>query len=84
MKSSTEVLYDYLISMLGVPYKYGGNNRLTGLDCSGLVIDFKKAEGKLPFVFDTNAQGLYDHFTRTGSKIRLVPQFGDLAFYGRI
>jgi lipoprotein Spr len=31
-------LYTYLAGWLGVPYRYGGNNR-TGVDCSGLVLN---------------------------------------------
>lgn len=72
-----KILYDYAMSFLGVPYLYGGKNRLTGLDCSGLVEELLKAGGAdAPGV--QNAQAFFDLFKLDPCK----RQFGALAFYG--
>jgi cell wall-associated NlpC family hydrolase len=55
-----------LTSNLGVPYKWGGENPLTGFDCSGLVQWALKSVGLDP-PGDQTAQALYDHFRDTGN-----------------
>lgn len=74
-------LIEYAKSFLGVQYKYGGRNRLEGLDCSQFVIELLISQGVLPHGFDTNAQGLFDHFV-TKSTNEIKPRAGSLAFYG--
>lgn len=75
-----QALTEYALSMLGVPYIWGGENRLTGVDCSGLVQLILRAGGVDP-PGDQTAQALYDHFHRT-SGVEGIPQWGALAFYG--
>jgi cell wall-associated NlpC family hydrolase len=79
--TNKDILYDYLMTFNGIPYQWGGANRLTGLDCSGLVLEFLSAAG-LWQTGDTTSQGLYQHFVKAGAKVAGTPQFGDLCFYG--
>lgn len=77
------ILYDYLMSFLGTRYQWGGQNRLTGLDCSGFTIEFLTAAGLWKQGEDTTAQGLYGHFVKKGAKVPATPDFGDLLFFGK-
>lgn len=74
------LLRDYAFSFLGVPYKFGGRNRLEGLDCSQFVIELLLSQGMLPFGYDSTAQGLHDHFKVFG--VDSDPCAGALSFYG--
>ncbi len=73
-------LLKYAISMLGLPYIWGGSNPSVGLDCSGYVQELLMAAGIDP-KGDQTAQGLFDYFSVNGnfSKYGL----GALAFYGK-
>jgi len=68
---------EYAKSMLGLPYRWGGNNPLTGMDCSGFVLEVLRSCGKWG-KYDTNAQGIYTKCTNTTS----APQQGTLLFFG--
>jgi cell wall-associated NlpC family hydrolase len=76
---SKDILKDYALSFIGVPYNYGGDNRLTGLDCSQLVIELLISQGLMKNKSDTTAQGIYSQFAQYKTK---VPQFGALVFFG--
>ncbi len=52
-------LIDYAKSFLGVPYVWGGNNRLAGMDCSGFVCEVLRSVGLLGSE-DHTAQGIFD------------------------
>ncbi len=71
------VLYDYAIRQIGLPYRWGGSNALTGYDCSGLVCELLQSVGVLPFKSDLGSQALYDKFP-----IVVTPNFGSLVFFG--
>jgi cell wall-associated NlpC family hydrolase len=73
-------LLAYAIELSGLPYVWGGNNPLTGFDCSGYVQWVLKAAGIDP-PGDQTAQALYDYFERNGNHVS--PQAGALVFYGR-
>jgi len=78
-----EILYDYIMSLVGIPYRFGGSNPISGYDCSGLCIDLLQACGRLPYGFDTTAGGLYAHFNNTSGVLTTTADFGTLAFYGK-
>ena len=73
-------LLDYAMSFLGVPYIWGGNNRLSGMDCSGFVCELLRSAGEIG-PEDLSAQGIYDKLHLTGSLDSYSP--GSLAFYGQ-
>jgi cell wall-associated NlpC family hydrolase len=61
-------LIDYAYSFLGTPYVYGGNNRLTGMDCSGFVCEILRSVGLVGNADDLSAQVLYDKLAPLGIK----------------
>jgi cell wall-associated NlpC family hydrolase len=69
-----------IISLLGKPYRYGGNDTIDGFDCSGLVIELLQSVGVLPPGFDATAEGLRQKFPTLAPGF--PPQFGDLVFFG--
>lgn len=73
------ILYDYAMRLVGLPYIWGGDDAVSGFDCSGLVLELLQA-GAAWAVGDTNAAGLFAAFKDTVT----LPDaaFGDLAFYG--
>lgn len=75
-----DILRAYALSFLGTPYKFGGANRLTGLDCSELVQEILRSVGLDP-PGDQTAQALFDHFSTNGEWNRHGA--GALAFYGK-
>lgn len=76
---SRTVLYDYAMKLVGLPYRWGGDDTIEGFDCSGLVIELLKTTGVLPGGFDDTAEGLRSH-----PKIKKIatPIFGALVFFG--
>lgn len=77
------ILLEYAKSFLGVPYLFGGRNRLEGLDCSQYVIELLISSGILPHGTDTNAQGLLDYLEKHSVSDSIDPQPGAIAFYGK-
>lgn len=75
-------LIEYAKAWLGIPYVYGGNNPLSGFDCSGYilwVLSFFGMSGG-----DKSAQAIYDHFSKPAIGYPLqVPEPGALVFYGK-
>ena len=68
------------LSMLGTPYRWGGDDPMGGFDCSGFVIELLMSVGLVPERFDTTADGLWKMY-----RDREVdqPRDGCLVFYGR-
>lgn len=64
---------------LGKPYVWGGNDPISGFDCSGLMIEVLKATGRLPRMGDWNAAALAAKFP----KITRPLEAGDLVFWNR-
>jgi cell wall-associated NlpC family hydrolase len=74
------LLLAYAESLLGTPYKWGGNNPLEGLDCSGLVNELLRSVGELGSE-DLNAQGLFDKYHQGAGEWNRT-SVGSLAFFG--
>ncbi len=72
---------NYGMGFLGLPYRIGGDNPMTGFDCSGLVIEVLQAVGILPKGYDATAQGLYQKL-RFDNREVAEPSIGCLAFFG--
>lgn len=74
-----KVFYDYLMSMVNLPYVFGGDD-FSGVDCSGLVILALQSVGVFPYKQDATAQGLFERYQKyqTG-----IAEFGTLLFYGK-
>jgi cell wall-associated NlpC family hydrolase len=60
-----EAAVEYLKSFLGLPYRWGGDDPMTGFDCSGLVIEVLTGVGILPHGYDNTAEGLWQRFRLT-------------------
>lgn len=75
-----DILKAYALSFLGTPYKYGGENRLDGLDCSEFIQELLRSVGLDP-PGDQNAQALFDHFSVNGEWNR--HGMGSLVFFGK-
>lgn len=70
---------EYLKRFIGIRYTFGGNNPLTGFDCSGLVCEGLKALGYISHSTDMSAQQLYDLTIR----IKREKAPGALCFFGK-
>lgn len=77
-----ELLKNYALSMVGVPYIWGGSNPIqgSGVDCSGFVQLVLAAAGIDP-PNDQTAQGLYDALEDDSA--HNVRGAGSIAFFGR-
>jgi len=67
------------MSMLGVPYIWGGNNSLTGIDCSGFVLEILRMSG-LWNNTDARAQDIYYKFEHSFTK---QASEGAILFFGK-
>ena len=73
---------NYASSFIGVPYIYGGNNPLTGWDCSGFTCEILKAFGVIHYSEDLNAQALFFRLVKN-SPLLEIPVPGSIVFFGK-
>lgn len=71
-----EIALVTLKQSVGIPYKWGGNDPMSGFDCSGLVVEMLQSAGILDRNLDLNAHRLSENFPETE-----VLQPGVLVFY---
>lgn len=80
-----DVALDVWRSFLNQPYKWGGDDPLDGVDCSGLVLEGLKSVGILPRELDLTADDLlqqkFKHYPKEEVEGRLRP--GMLVFWGK-
>ena len=74
-----ELLRQYAMSFIGLPYIWGGDDAIKGFDCSGLVQEILSSIGVDPRG-DQTAQGLYNYFRDHG--VHNSTGLGALCFYG--
>lgn len=68
----------YAWAMVGLPYRWGGDDPILGFDCSGLVIECLSAVGVLPHKYDATADVLFERWRdRPADR----PRPGCLAFW---
>lgn len=83
-----QLLRQYALQLVGIPYAWGGDDPLKGFDCSGLVIELLQSCGELPraktngVIFDATSQQLHDLYELKGV-MSSVGAFGALAFFGK-
>jgi len=70
----------YLWTIVGLPYRWGGDDLIDGLDCSGLAVLVLQAVGLMPWGSDQTADGLRLRFSKY---ILDSPRPGCLALYGK-
>jgi len=75
------LLIDYALRFVGVPYIYGGKNPLVGLDCSGLVSLILKAGGALFFGMELSSGGIYEFLIKKHPTCD--PKPGAVVFFGK-
>jgi cell wall-associated NlpC family hydrolase len=71
-----QLLYDYALRFVGIPYRWGGTNPMEGFDCSGLCRLLLHSQG-IPTNIPGNAKSLAAEFSHLPS----APQLGALVFY---
>ena len=79
---TNDMLRAYILKFVGLPYIWGGDDPILGLDCSGFAQEVLLAFGAHPSPGeDLTAQSLYDKLLKTGGYNQTMP--GALAFYGK-
>jgi len=66
--------------MLNIPYRWGGDSPLIGLDCSGFCMNLLDAMGFTKFSEDFSAQGIFEVFKN--NKVETAKE-GCFIFYGK-
>jgi cell wall-associated NlpC family hydrolase len=80
--TNKESLMMFFQSVLGTPYKWGGNNCLEGYDCSGFVQDALSVIGVDP-PGDQTSNDLYNFFKDIQELNPKDISFGCLLFFGK-
>lgn len=81
INETSKILYDYAMSFVGLPYRWGGDDSISGFDCSGLVVELLIACGMTPNKSDFTAKNLYAVIPGTIIGSNML-EFGSLVFYG--
>ncbi len=76
-----ELLKVYALSFIGTPYNFGGDDPMSGFDCSGLTCELLRAASLVPYNFRTNAQGLFNLLKPIATVS--APALGAIAFFGK-
>lgn len=71
-----------MLTYLHIPYIWGGDDPINGVDCSGLVQELLAVLGLDP-KGDQTAQVLYDYFSKPGMFVEGGHKTGTLYFFGK-
>lgn len=71
----------YVMAFLGKPYFYGGDDPVSGFDCSGFVSEILRASGVAPWNYRDNAQGIFNLLHLKYKPC--LPQLGAIIFFGK-
>lgn len=84
MRTGIDNMIDYAFRLIGTPYKWGGSNPISGIDCSGLCQELLQSIGE-DFPGDQSAQAFYDLFMSKNGVLQpnKVGLPGAFAFYGK-
>jgi hypothetical protein len=74
-----QIAREVAMSMLGTPYRWGGDDPMAGLDCSGFVVEILRSVGIIGQKDDFTAESLRQRFIH---KTVNYPSLGCLALYG--
>lgn len=78
--NTKQILIQYALKFVGLPYIWGGNNPLQGFDCSGLVQEILSCAGLDP-QGDQTAQMLYEVYAKKNWVSEL--DTGAVLFFGK-
>lgn len=77
------IAIEYAKKFIGTPYLWGGDDPMTGFDCSGFIIETLKAVGILKETYDSSAHNLFNHFKALGQTVPPTSiSTGYLLFFG--
>lgn len=71
-----DIALDVLKRYVGLPYRWGGNDPMTGFDCSGLMVEVLQSVGLMGRKEDYNANQLAEQYAETD-----ILQPGVMVFY---
>ena len=72
-----EIVIQYALSFLGVPYRWGGSDRFNGFDCSGFIQEILDSVG------DQTAQALFEAFKNKEIDFTLGIPECSIIFFGK-
>lgn len=83
LKMDLQLLKTYALSLIGTPYFYGGDDPISGIDCSGLASELLRAAGLVAYNWRGNAQQIYDLLCDVHPSSGPMPGLGAFAFFGK-
>lgn len=87
MDEDRRLLREYVLSFLGVRYTFGtvaggGDDPLSGFDCSGFASEILRAAGVVTYNYRDTAAGIHANLTRLGA-MSVQDTEGAFSFYGQ-